>query len=183
MSPMRDKRPISEDRATQPMEAGGWVSQKNTLYYETSGQLRQTNWWSNEYDCISAACHRLAHWAELRELSGQTIVSQHCVTTGYLVSLAKVLEWPNNCLHNRISGASCQTSWPALSTLGSNSLLTHFPAMNLLQGGPQGPTNHHIPQTQLNLLGMMGSDSGLVSSLCPLSRPPLQPSPWKRLLC
>ena len=43
-------------------------------YNETSGQLGLTNWWSNECDCISAAYHWLAHWAELNELSGQTLV-------------------------------------------------------------------------------------------------------------
>ena len=38
MLPMRDKQPtITEDRATQPMEAGGWVSQ----FYETE-------WWSQK---------------------------------------------------------------------------------------------------------------------------------------
>ena len=62
-----------------------------------------------------------------------------------------------------------------------DTLHTCCPALKFLWGGPQSPCSHHpIPQTQLTLVGMMGSDSGSVGSLCPLSRPPFEPSARKK---
>ena len=37
----------------------------------------------------------------------------------------------------------------------------------------RGVHHHLIPRTEMTLLGMMGSDPGLVGSLCPLSHSPL----------
>ena len=54
MLPMRDKRQTTttEDRATQPMEAGGWVSQYSNEFEDLFSFYTLTHSWTNVRTCI-----------------------------------------------------------------------------------------------------------------------------------